>query len=103
MEPIHQAHARLLEQLGNERAIRIITANGADEGDLVERDAHLRRVTQTYLRYIKAIVEDTNAHLVAGKPVEMVPLVTALADVLDDYLYAPLRAAEAATREARYG
>jgi hypothetical protein len=98
MEPVHQAHALLLEQLGDEKAIRIITARGADAGDLADRNGHLRRITQTYLRYIKAIVEDTNSHLIAGKPIEMVPLVTALVATLDDYLYSPL---EAATNETR--
>jgi hypothetical protein len=98
MEPIHQAHALLLEQLENEKANRISIARGADASDLAERNGHLRRITQTYLRYIKAIVEDTNSHLIAGKPIEMVPLVTALVATLDDYLYSPL---EAARNEAR--
>jgi hypothetical protein len=101
MEPVHQAHADLLEQLGKEKPIRIITARGADEEDLVLRDNHLRLVTQAYLRYVKAIVDDTNAHLLAGKQIEMVPVVTGVADVLADYLYSPLQAAASAAASAR--
>src|SRR6185369_2809653 len=96
-----QAHADFLEQLGKEKPVRIITARGADEQDLVLRENHFRLVTQAYLRYVKAIVDDTNSHLLAGKPVEMLPVVTALADVLDDYLYSPLRAAASAAASAR--
>lgn len=101
MDEVYQAHADLLEQLGKERPIRIITARGADEEDLKMRDNHLRLVAMAYFRYLKAVVEDTNSHLIAGKPIEMVPLVTALTDVLQDYLYEPLGAATNDTVMAR--
>jgi hypothetical protein len=101
MEAVHQAHALLLEQLAKEQPIRIITARGADERDITLRENHLRLVTQAYLRYIKAIVEDTNSHLLAGKPVEMVPLVTALGQDLSERLYAPLQAAAGAAEANR--
>jgi hypothetical protein len=96
LSPVHQAHADLIAKLAAAKPTRIITECGADETDIALREMHIRAVTGNYLRYVKAVVEDLNEHLVAGeKKVDCGQFVAAFVDVASDYLYAPMHAAEA--------
>jgi tetrahydromethanopterin S-methyltransferase subunit F len=94
LSPVHQAHADLIAKLAAAKPTRIITERGADETDIALREMHIRAVTGNYLRYVKAMVEDLNEHLVAGeKKVDCGQFVAAFVDVATGYLYAPMHAA----------
>jgi hypothetical protein len=97
LSPVHQAHAELIAKLAAQKPTRIITASGADETDIALRELHIRAVTGNYLRYVKALVDDLNEHLVAGERVDCGQFVTAFVDVASDHLYAPMGAAASAT------
>jgi len=98
---IHQAHADLIAKLAAAKPTRITTERGADETDIGLRELHIRAVTGNYLRYVKAIIEDLNEHLVAGERIDCGQFVAAFVDVANDHLYASLHAAASATEAAR--
>jgi len=101
LSPPHQAHAELIAKLAAAKPTVIRTARGADETDIGLREMHVRAVTGNYLKYLKAVVEDLNQHLVAGEKVDCQQFVSAFVDVAADYLYAPIRAAANATEAER--
>jgi hypothetical protein len=101
LSPVHQAHADLIAKLAAAKPTRIITECGADETDIALREMHIRAVTGNYLRYVKAVVEDLNEHLVAGEKVNCGQFVAEFVDVASDYLYAPMHAAASAAEAER--
>jgi len=101
LSPLHQAHADLIAKLAAAKPSVIRTERGADETDIGLREMHVRAVTANYLRYLQAVIEDMNQHLVAGEKVAFEQFTAAFVDVAADYLYAPIRAAANATEAER--
>jgi len=97
----HQEHDELIAKLAAAKPTVIRTERGADETDIGLREMHVRAVTGNYLKYLQAVIEDMNEHLVAGEKVDCGRFISAFVDVASDYLYAPMRAAANATEAER--
>ena len=100
LSPLHQAHCDLVAALAAERPRLITSEPHADKDDLVRRENHLRNVTGIYARYVRAVIQDTNQHLVLDEWITELPFVTTVFRQANELLYQPMGEAARAAAAA---